>query len=58
MNKLIALLLVFALAFSLCACDSSGKTESTTAPAIADAAPPATQESEESVIEDIWVLPM
>ena len=53
MNKLIALLLVFALAFSLCACGSSGKTESTTAPAIADAAPPATQESEESVIEDI-----
>ena len=37
MNKLIALLLVFALAFSLCACGSSGKTESTSAPAIADA---------------------
>lgn len=53
MNKLIALLLVFALAFSLCACGSSGKTESTSAPAIADAAPPATQESEESAIEDI-----
>ena len=44
MNKLIALLLVFALAFSLCACGSSGKTESTSAPAIADAAPPVTQE--------------
>ena len=53
MNKLIALLLVFALAFSLCACSSSGKTESTSAPAIADAAPPATQESEESAIEMI-----
>ena len=53
MNKLIALLLVFALAFSLCACGSSGKTESTTMPAIADAAPPATQEGDESAIEDI-----
>ena len=53
MNKLIALLLVFALVFSLCACGSSAKTESTTAPAIADAAPPATQEGEESAIEDI-----
>ena len=53
MNKLIARLLVFALVFSLCACGSSGKTESTTAPAIADAAPPSTQEGEEAVIEDI-----
>ena len=43
MNKLIALLLVFALAFSLCACGNSGKSEPATAPAIADAAPPATQ---------------
>ena len=53
MNKLIALLLVFALVFSLCACGSSAKTESTTAPAIADEAPNDTQEGEESDIEDI-----
>ena len=45
MNKLIALLLVFALAFSLCACGSSGKSEPATAPA--------TQEDGESAIEDI-----
>ena len=53
MNKLIALLLVLALAFSLYACGSTGKTESATVPAIADATPPATQEGEESAIEDI-----
>lgn len=53
MNKLIALLLVFALAFSLCACGSSGKTEPATAPAITDATPPATQATEDSAIEDI-----
>ena len=53
MNKLIALLLVFALTFSLCACGSSEKSEPATAPAIADATPPATLEGEESAIEDI-----
>ena len=53
MTMEIQLLLVFTLAFSLCACSSSGKTETTTVPAIADAAPPATQEGEESAIEDI-----
>ena len=53
MYKLIALLLVFTLVFSLWACGSSGKSEPATAPAIADAAQPATQEEEESAIEDI-----
>ena len=53
MNKLITILLVFALTFSLCACGSSEKSEPATAPAIADATPPATLEGEESAIEDI-----
>ena len=37
MNKLIALLLVFALTFSLCACGSSGKTDAWYAMWVAEA---------------------